>query len=195
MKKFVSLLLALCLVLAATAALADTTLVKSYTTEELTSNTYHNGFVTALGCVEDNTIVLKDDGTYEYTKEMYNVGEDGSKGIDHVYTFVGTYAQDGDTVVLAFPTSGSASENWGGLGGSYFAADIPAASFENSDYAAAVIQCKEEESHIIADLFESPYLLDTLTTSDAAFDAEECVVTITVSGDTFEYVISNSDDD
>ena len=34
-----------------------------------------------------------------------------------------------------------------------------------------------------------------LTTSDAAFDAEECTVTITISGDTFDYVITNSDDD
>ena len=58
-----------------------------------------------------------------------------------------------------------------------------------------VVQCKEAESHLIADLFEGPYLLDNLTTSDAAFDAEECTVTITVSGDTFDYVITNSDDD
>ena len=35
----------------------------------------------------------------------------------------------------------------------------------------------------------------TEMTSDAAFDAEECTVTITISGDTFDYVITNSDDD
>ena len=62
------------------------------------------------------------------------------------------------------------------------------ASFADSDYAAGVVQCKEAESHLIADLFEGPYLLDSLTTSDAAFDAEECTVTITISGDTFDYV-------
>ena len=105
-----------------------------------------------------------------------------------------TMPQDGDTVVLMFPTAGTASENWGPLAGSYFQ-NTENASFADSDYAAGVVQCKEAESHLIADLFGGPYLLDSLTTSDAAFDAEECTVTITISGDTFDYVITNSDDD
>ena len=70
-----------------------------------------------------------------------------------------------------------------------------AAESSGRRWHAGVVQCKEAESHLIADLFEGPYLLDNLTTSDAAFDAEECTVTITVSGDTFDYVITNSDDD
>lgn len=192
MKKLLSIALSLCLLLSV--ALADVTLTKSYTTEDLVSNTFHNGFVTALGMTGENTIVLKDDGTYEYTKRLMQVAEDGTVSCDIVYTFTGTYTQDGDTVVLAFPTAGTASENWGSLTGSYFQ-NTESASFADSDYAAGIVQCKEEESHVMADLFEGPYLLDNLTTSDAAFDADECTVTITISGDTFDYVITNSDDD
>ena len=183
MKKLFSIALALCLLLSV--ALADVTLTKVYKTEDLVSNTFHNGFVTAIGMTGENTVVLKDDGTYEYTKRLMQTAEDGTVTADIVYTFTGTYTKDGDTVVLMFPTAGTASENWGSLAG----------SFADSDYAADVVQCKEAESHLIADLFEGPYLLDNLTTSDAAFDAEECTVTITISGDTFDYVITNSDDD
>lgn len=192
MKKLLSIALSLCLLLSV--ALADVTLTKVYKTEDLVSNTFHNGFVTAIGMTGENTVVLKDDGTYEYTKRLMKTAEDGTVAADLVYTFTGTYTKDGDTVVLMFPTAGTASENWGPLAGSYFQ-NTENASFADSDYAAGVVQCKEAESHLIADLFEGPYLLDSLTTSDAAFDAEECTVTITVSGDTFDYVITNSDDD
>jgi hypothetical protein len=192
MKKLLSIALSLCLLLSV--ALADVTLTKVYKTEDLVSNTFHNGFVTAIGMTGENTVVLKDDGTYEYTKRLMQTAEDGTVAADLVYTFTGTYTKDGDTVVLMFPTAGTASENWGPLAGSYFQ-NTENASFADSDYAAGVVQCKEAESHLIADLFEGPYLLDSLTTSDAAFDAEECTVTITVSGDTFDYVITNSDDD
>ena len=170
MKKLLSIALSLCLLLSV--ALADVTLTKVYKTEDLVSNTFH----------------------YEYTKRLMQTAEDGTVAADLVYTFTGTYTKDGDTVVLMFPTAGTASENWGPLAGSYFQ-NTENAAFADSDYAAGVVQCKEAESHLIADLFEGPYLLDSLTTSDAAFDAEECTVTITVSGDTFDYVITNSDDD
>ena len=186
--------LGMMLALLMSVALADVTLTKVYKTEDLVSNTFHNGFVTAIGMTGENTVVLKDDGTYEYTKRLMQTAEDGTVAADLVYTFTGTYTKDGDTVVLMFPTAGTASENWGPLAGSYFQ-NTENASFADSDYAAGVVQCKEAESHLIADLFEGPYLLDSLTTSDAAFDAEECTVTITISGDTFDYVITNSDDD
>ena len=61
----------------------------------------------------ENTVVLKDDGTYEYTKRLMQTAEDGTVAADLVYTFTGTYTKDGDTVVLMFPTAGTASENWG----------------------------------------------------------------------------------
>ena len=47
MKKLFSIALALCLLLSV--ALADVTLTKVYKTEDLVSNTFHNGFVTAIG--------------------------------------------------------------------------------------------------------------------------------------------------
>ena len=140
---------------------------------------------------EDQALKLKvRDAVLERGAELF----DGTVTADIVYTFTGTYTKDGDTVVLMFTTAGTASENWGSLAGSYFQ-NTENAAFADSDYAAGVVQCKEAESHLIADLFEGPYLLDNLTTSDAAFDAEECTVTITISGDTFDYVITNSDDD
>lgn len=118
MKKLLSIALALCLLLSV--ALADVTLTKVYKTEDLVSNTFHNGFVTAIGMTGENTVVLKDDGTYEYTKRLMQTAEDGTVTADIVYTFTGTYTKDGDTVVLMFPTAGTASENWGSLAGSYF---------------------------------------------------------------------------
>ncbi len=105
MKKLLSIALSLCLLLSV--ALADVTLTKVYTTEDLVSNTFHNGFVTAIGMTGENTVVLKDDGTYEYTKRLLQTAEDGTVTADIVYTFTGTYTQDGDTVVLQFPTAGT----------------------------------------------------------------------------------------
>lgn len=45
MKKLLSIALSLCLLLSV--ALADVTLTKVYKNEDLVSNTFHNGFVTA----------------------------------------------------------------------------------------------------------------------------------------------------
>ena len=76
MKKLLSIALSLCLLLSV--ALADVTLTKVYKTEDLVSNTFHNGFVTAIGMTGENTVVLKDDGTYEYTKRLMQTAEDGT---------------------------------------------------------------------------------------------------------------------
>ena len=78
MKKLLSIALSLCLLLSV--ALADVTLTKVYKTEDLVSNTFHNGFVTAIGMTGENTVVLKDDGTYEYTKRLMQTAEDGRGG-------------------------------------------------------------------------------------------------------------------
>ena len=87
MKKLFSIALALCLLLSV--ALADVTLTKVYKTEDLVSNTFHNGFVTAIGMTGENTVVLKDDGTYEYTKRLMQTAEDGTVTADIVYTVTG----------------------------------------------------------------------------------------------------------
>ena len=80
MKKLLSIALSLCLLLSV--ALADGTLTKVYKTEDLVSNTFHNGFVTAIGMTGENTVVLKDDGTYEYTKRLMQTAEDGTVTAD-----------------------------------------------------------------------------------------------------------------
>ena len=195
MKKLLALVLALALCAAAALASAESVYTKEFTTEELTSNTFHNGFVTALGGREVNTLTLKDDGTYVYVKELIS-GNADDPGMKISYTFTGTYTQDGDTVVLAFPTNVKFSENWGGLVDlGYFQNSEGEAVFENDEITGDIVQCKEEESHVAFDIFPGVYLNDSLATSDAAFDAAECTVTVTLSGDTFDYVIVNSDDD
>jgi hypothetical protein len=195
MKKLFALILALALCATLALASAESVYVKEFTTDELTSNTFHNGFVTALKAVEVNTLTLKDDGTYVYVKELLS-GSEEDPGMKIIYTFTGTYTQDGDTVVLAFPTNVKFSENWGNLVDlGYFLNSEGAAVFENDEISGDIVQCKEEESHVAFDIFPGVYLNDSLATSDAAFDAEECTVTVTLSGDTFDYVIVNSDDD
>ena len=205
MKKLISLVLvlALCAALVLTAS-AESVYVKKYTLEEITQNTFHNGFVTALGGIEVNTLTLNDDGTYVYVKEIHQEDENGNVLVPSeeapvmliTYTFTGTYTQDGDTVVLAFPTNVKFSENWAGLVDmGYFRNSEGEAVFENGEISGDIVQCKEEESHVAFDIFPGVYVNDSLATSDAAFDAEECTVTVTLNGDTFDYVIVNSDDD
>ena len=205
MKKLFALILALvlCAAMMVTAS-AESVYTKEFTTEEITQNTFHNGFVTALGGVEVNTLTLNDDGTYVYVKEIHQVNEDGtvnegseeSPAMRITYTFTGTYTQDGDTVVLAFPANVKFSENWGNLVEmGYFLNSEGEANFADDEITGDIVQCKEEESHVAFDIFPGVYVNDSLATSDVAFDAEECTVTVILSGDTFDYVIVNSDDD
>ena len=205
MKKLFSIVLALvlCASLLATAT-AESTYTKKFTLEEITQNTFHNGFVTALGANEVNTLTLNDDGTYVYVKELHQEDESGNvlEGsaeapvIKVTYTFTGTYTKDGDTVVLAFPTNAKFSENWGNLAAmGYFLNSEGEANFADGEISGDNVKCKEEEGHVPFDIFPGEYMVDSLATSDASFDAEECTVTVTLSGDSFEYVIVNSDDD
>ncbi len=195
MKKLFALILALALCATLALASAESVYVKEFTTDELTSNTFHNGFVTALKAVEVNTLTLKDDGTYEYVKALVS-GNPDDPGMNVTYTFTGTFTQDGDTVVLAFPASVKFSENWGGLVDmGYLKNSEGEATFADGEISGDIVQCKEEESHVPFDIFPGAFVNDSLATSDAAFDAEECTVTVTLSGDSFDYVIVNSDDD
>ena len=197
MKKILALILAAVMMLSV--ASAETTLVKTYTLEEITSNTFHNGFVTALGAVEANTLTLNNDGTYVYTKELHSLAEDGTVVPDALlitYTFAGTFTQDGDTVVLAFPTACDWSENWGNLAEmGYFMNGSGSAVWADDEASGDMVQCKAEEGHVPFDIFPGAFVLDSLVTSEAGFDAEACTVTITLNGDSFDYVIVNSDDD
>ena len=199
MKKLLTLAVAAIMILTLAVASAETTYVKSYTLEEITSNTFHNGFVTALGATETNTLTLNDDGSYVYVKALFTPAEDGTVaegGVDISYTFEGTYTQDGDSVVLAFPTKCDWSENWGNLADmGYFLNGEGAAEWADDEATGDMVQCKEDEGHVPFDIFPGAYLNDSFATSEAGFEAEECVVTLTLSGDSFEYVIHNSDDD
>ena len=195
MKKLFALILALALCASLAVASAESTYVKEFTTDDITSNTFHNGFVTALGAKEVNTLTLKDDGTYVYVKELVS-GSEEDPGMKVSYTFTGTFTQDGDTVVLAFPTNVKFSENWGGLVDmGYFKNSEGEGVFESDEISGDIVQCKEDESHVPFDIFPGEYVNDSKATSDAAFDAAECTVTVTLSGETFDYVIVNSDDD
>lgn len=204
MKKFAALVLSLLLCAAlCVPAFAETTLVKHYTLEEIIQNTFHNGFVTAMGGNEVNTLILNDDGTYTYTKEIHQEAEDGTAVAATeetpvllvTYTFTGTYTQDGDTVVLAFPTAVKFSENWGNLAAmGYFQNTEGEASFVDGEFAGDIVQCKEAESHNPFDVFPGAFMVDSLVMGDG-FDADANTVTVTLNGDTFDYVIVNSDDD
>ena len=195
MKKLFALILALALCATLALASAESVYVKEFTTDELTSNTFHNGFVTALNATEANTLTLNDDGTYVYVKALVS-GNADDPGMNVTYTFTGAFTQDGDTVVLAFPTNVKFSENWAALVDmGLFLNSEGEATFADGEISGAIVQCKEEESHVPFDIFPGVFVNDSLATSDAAFDAEECTVTVILSGDTFDYVIVNSDDD
>ena len=125
MKKFAALILALVLALAAVSALAESTYIHNFAAEELAGTTDMNGFVSALALTERNTVVLKDDGTYEYTKLMAYINEagevieveseNGTMRFEIRYTYTGTYTQDGDQVTLNVPDECVFSEDWGVL--------------------------------------------------------------------------------
>ena len=58
----------------------------------------------------------------------------------------------------------------------------------------STVQCKEAESHNPFDIFPGAFMVDSLVMGDG-FDADANTVTVTLNGDTFDYVIVNSDDD
>ena len=123
MKKIVTLLLALVLTTACCAALADSTYTIFFPAEELAGTTEMNGFVSAMGMTELNTLILKDDGTYELTKLLGTLDEahevvgfeaEGTPvpGVEVCYVYTGAYTQDGDQVTLNIPDECVFSENW-----------------------------------------------------------------------------------
>ncbi len=194
MKKFASLLLALVLVLCCCAALAEDEKYTLYLTkEDLAGNTYHNGFVSAVGMTEMNTVVLKDDGTYEYTKLLGTVNENGEaveiesdRGTLYYsvcYVYTGTYTRDGDQVTLNVPTECVFAEDWGSLS--------TAGYLVNSEGTASkgdMVNDKDTEAH-------DP--MANFSTETYKFGEEIVAVSITVNADgTFSYnAVASSDDD
>ena len=199
MKKFAAMLLALILCVSCVSALAEGPYTLNYAADEIVQNTFHNGFLTAVGCNEVNTLTLNDDGTYLYVKELH-VEDDAGAVVEEgmviiTYSFTGTYTQDGDTVVLAFPTAAEFSETWGPLADAgYFLNSTGSATFMDGEFAGDTVKCKEEDGHNPFDIFPGAFLNDALVMGEG-FDADANTVTVTLNGDSFEYVIHNSDDD
>lgn len=216
MKKTFSIILTiamLCCVALAGCSNEPQTISGTYTithaAEAIASNTFHNGYVTAMGASEVNTIEFSEDGTYIYTKELHTVAEDGTVvdpqnaaegqlSILVTYTYYGTYTMDGGNAILSFPTKCDFSENWGTLADmGMFLNSSGSYTYENGNGSGDIVKCKEEESHNPMDIFVGPYVLDSLTTSESGFDAANCTVTVTLNQDTntFTYVIVNTDDE
>lgn len=212
--RFVPLVLAAALLAALLAGCGGSktlegTYTATFSADEITSNTFHNGFVTAMSANEVNTITFTKDGNYTYTKELHTEAEDGSvvdpatsadgMGILITYTFTGTYTVDKDNAVLNFPTKCEFSENWGALDtmAGMLRGSSGTYTWENGAGSGDIVQCKEDESHVPMDIFPGPYVLDSLTTSESGFNADNCKVTVTLddSAKTFTYVIVNTDDE
>ncbi len=193
MKKLASLLLVLVLALSCCAALAEETYTLYLTKEDLAGNTYHNGFVSAVGMTEMNTVVLKDDGTYEYTKLLGTVNENGEavemesdKGamfFKVCYVYTGTYTRDGDQVTLDVPTECVFAEDWGSLSAAGYLVNSEGTA-SNGD----LVNDKDTEAH-------DP--MANFSTQVYKFGEEIVAVSITVNADgTFSYnAVASSDDD
>lgn len=126
MKKFVTLLLTLVLTTTCCAALADSQYTIFFSAEEMAGTTDLNGFLSAQGMTELNTLVLKDDGTYELTKLVGTLNDehvpadiemDGQtlRATTVTYVYTGTYTRNGDQVTLNIPDECVFSEDWGAL--------------------------------------------------------------------------------
>ena len=125
MKKVPAVLLMIVLLCSAVSALAEAIYTHYYATEDLAGITDLNGFIAGSGMTEMNTLVLKDDGTYEYTKLLGTVlengeveereTENGAMRYEVRYVYTGTYTQDGDQVTLNIPDECVFSEDWGVL--------------------------------------------------------------------------------
>ena len=194
MKKFATLLLALVLTTACCAALADSTYTIFFPAEELAGTTDLNGFLSAQAMTQLNTLVLKDDGTYELTKLVGTLNEehvpadiemDGQalRATTVTYLYTGTYTQDGDQVTLNIPDECVFSEDWGALAdGGYLNNSEGTATngdrvvnYEGTDYDPM-------------DNFGSPVY---------KFAGHDAAVNVTVNADgTFTYnAVASSDDD
>ena len=64
----ICLALIMAMSLLCSAAFADSVYSVTYGTQDISGNVRHTGYVTALGSQEKNTLELKDDGSYVYTK-------------------------------------------------------------------------------------------------------------------------------
>ena len=71
----ICLALIMAMSLLCSAAFADSVYSVTYGTQDISGNVRHTGYVTAQGCQEKNTLELKADGTYVYTKLLTYVDD------------------------------------------------------------------------------------------------------------------------
>ena len=203
MKKITALLLVLALAMTLTcAALADdaapaegegTAYTHAFAAEELAGTTDMNGFVSALALTELNTVILKDDGTYEYTKLMAYLNEDGevievtsengTMRFEIRYVYTGTYTQEGDQVTMNVPEECVFLEDWGVL--------VDAGYMKNSEGKAS-------EGDRVVNYEGTDYdPMDNFGSQVYKFVGHDDPVSLTVNEDgTFTYnEVASSDDD
>ena len=187
MKKIIAILTLVAMLVACSCAFAASgTYTAYFSTAEMSGSCAHSGFIAGVGGSEKNTLVLNEDGTYEYTKFVGNLDEnlepvEGGVALCFVYT--GTYEEDGSTITLKAPTECVFSENWANL------AEL--GYFMNSEGKASeggIVQCKENQTHDPMLIFPGPLYQD-------ADELVDVVVTINADG-TFTYnAVASSDDD
>lgn len=187
MKKIIAILTLIAMLAACSCAFAASgTYTAYFSTGEMSGSCAHSGFIAGVKASEKNTLVLNEDGTYEYTKFVGNFDEnlepvEGGVALSFVYT--GTYEEDGSTITLKIPTECVFSENWAALDEAGYLS-----SSEGKASAGDIVRCKENQTHDPMLIFPGPLYQD----AEALVDV---VVTINADG-TFTYnAVASSDDD
>ena len=194
MKKIIALVLSLVMMSLCCAALAESTYTCFFGLDELAGTTDMNGFIVAQPMSEVNTIVLKDDGTYEYTKLLGTLNDelvpadielDGQalKAVALRYVYTGTYTIDGDQVTLGLPTECVFSEDWGTLSELGYTSNSEGVASEG-----ALV-------HNYEGVEFDPW--DNFSSQVYKFVGHDAPVSVTINADgTFTYnAVANSDDD
>ena len=187
MKKLIAIVTLVAMLTACCSAFAASgTYTAYFSTEDMSGSCAHSGFIVGVGASEKNTLVLNEDGTYEYTKLVSKFDEnlepvEGALALRFVYT--GSYEEDGSTITLKVPAECVFSEDWASL--------KDAGYFMNSEGKASagdIVQCKENQTHDPMMIFPGPLYQD-------AAELVDVVVTINADG-TFTYnAVASSDDD
>lgn len=157
------------------------TYTKSFSSEELAGNTWHNGFITALGLSQLNTLKLNEDGSYEYTKLVAKFDDTGNASEDEsspqiTFTFTGKYTSTNDKVTLAIPTESIFDESWGSIAeGGYITNSSGKAS------AGDKVVPKEGEEYDPLNVFLTPYYLES------GKHDQDVIVTINKDNSSFVY--------
>ena len=186
MKKLTAILTLIALMTACCSAFAASgTYTAFFSTEELSGSVEHTGYIAGVQAQQKNTLVLNDDGTYEYTKlvGIFDENQELVDGMALSFLYTGNYEEDGDTITLKAPAECVFSENWGGL--------AEAGHLLNSEGTASagdLVNCKEGTTHDPMKIFPGAFYKE-------ANEVVDTVITINADG-TFSYnAVASSDDD